>query len=103
METKVLTLLGFAAKAGRLSYGFSASEESLLRKKAKLIISANDVSEKSRKEISFKAQKGECQVLTLSNTSIFELSNAVGHKCGIISVNDEGFAKAMKEEILNDQ
>ncbi|MBQ6847815.1 MAG: ribosomal L7Ae/L30e/S12e/Gadd45 family protein [Clostridia bacterium] len=103
MKTKALTLLGFAAKAGKLSFGFSATEESLERKKVRLVVTANDISPKSKKEVIFKAQKSGYEVLSLNTTSIFELSNAVGHKCGIISVNDEGFAEAIKEEILNDQ
>lgn len=103
MNKKVLTLFGFATKAGKLCFGFSAAEESLLRHKSHLIAVACDVSEKSKKEISFKANKYDVTPLFLNNVSIFELSNAVGHKCGIVSVNDEGFAKAIKEEILNDQ
>ncbi len=103
MKAKVLTLLGFASKAGKLSFGFSASEEAITRKKAQLIVAAADVSLKSKKEINFTAQRSGVRVLELEATEIFELSNAVGHKCGIISVNDEGFAKAIKEEILNDQ
>ncbi len=103
MKAKVLTLLGFASKSGNLSFGFSASEETLKRKKSKLILTAFDVSPKSQKEILFVAQKNQVQVLQLTEISIFELSNAVGHKCGIISVNEDGFMKAIKEEILNDQ
>lgn len=103
MKAKILTLLGFAAKSGNLSYGFSAAKEALNRKKAKLILISSDISEKSKKEIIFTANQSNISFLTLDDTDIFELSNAVGHKCGIISVNENGFAKAIKEEILNDQ
>lgn len=103
MKAKVLTLLGFAAKSGNLSYGFSASKEAISRKKSRLILIASDISEKSKKEIIFTANQSNISFLTLDDTDIFELSNAVGHKCGIISVNENGFAKAIKEEILNDQ
>ena len=103
MSSKVLTLLGFAAKAGKLSYGFSAGLEALTRTKARLIITASDVSPKTKKEINFYAEKKGITVVTLKNTEIFGLSNAVGHKCGIISVNDIGFTEALKEEIINDE
>lgn len=103
MKAKVLTLLGFAAKSGNLSYGFSVCKEALSRKKARLVIIASDISEKTNKEIVFIAEKSGVTFLKLTNINIFELSNAVGHKCGIISVNENGFAKAIKEEILNDQ
>ena len=73
------------------------------RNKSKLIVTAFDVSQKSKKEICFYAEQKNITVINLENTDILQLSNSVGHKCGIISVNDEGFAKAIKEEIFNDQ
>ena len=103
MENKALTLLGFASKSGKLGFGFASCKDSLNRKKSRLIICAYDLSEKSKKEALFYAGKNSIDVLTLKTTDIFTLSNAVGHKCGILSVNDDGFAKSIKEEILNDQ
>ncbi len=103
MKNKALTLLGFAAKAGKLSFGFADSLYALKKGKSQLLIAAEDVSEKSKKEITFYADKRSIEVLTFNKTDILELSNAVGHKCGIISVNDNGFARSLKEEILNDQ
>ncbi len=103
MKNKALALLGFGTKAGKLSFGFSKATEALQKNKARLVITASDVSPKTKKEITFYAEKKGIEILTLENTEIFELSNAVGHKCGIISVNDEGFAEAIKEEILNDE
>ena len=103
MNNKILSLLGFASKSGNLSYGFSSCLEALGRKKAKLIICAADLSEKTKKEITFHAEKSGVEVLTLENTDIFTLSNSIGHKCGVISVNETGFAKSLKEEILNDK
>ena len=46
-NSKALTLLGFASKAGKLSFGADAALKSLKEKKAKLIVAACDVSEKS--------------------------------------------------------
>ena len=116
MNNKILSLLGFASKSGNLSYGFSSCLEALERKKAKLIICAKslsektklivcgaDLSEKTKKEITFHAQKTGVEVLTLKTVDIFTLSNSIGHKCGVISVNETGFAKSLKEEILNDK
>ncbi len=103
MKTKLLTLLGFASKSGNLSFGFSASADAVSRNKTKLIVIANDVSPKSQKEIRFCAEKKNIETFLLKDITIFELSNAVGHKCGIISVNEDGFMRAIKEEIINDQ
>ena len=100
MSNKALTLLGFAAKAGKLAYGMDAAVTALKTKKAQLIVVAADISEKSRKEISYHA--GNTPVM-ITEFSIDTLSHAVGKKCGIISVNDKGFSqsimKKIKEEI----
>lgn len=94
MNDKFLALIGFASKSGNLSFGADSVKESLKRKKAKLVIVANDISEKSRKEIGFFAAKSETQVLDV-NYDITTLSHATGKKGGIISVNEVGFADAI--------
>lgn len=103
MNNKVLTLLGFAAKAGKLSYGFDSTHTAIKQKKSKIIICAEDLSQKSVKEIIFYASKTEIQVFSLKGVAIETLSKSVGRKCGMVSVNDKGFAESLKEEILNDQ
>lgn len=103
MTDKILTLLGFAAKAGRLSYGFDTSLNSLKQQKAKLVVCAEDISPKRLKEITFFAHKSDVEVLSLKGISIDTLSHAIGRRCGIASVNEKGFAESLKEEILNDK
>ena len=91
---RILTLLGFAAKSGKLSYGFDAALTSLKKKKTKLIIAAGDISEKTYKEISYFASTGGTKHISLEGIDIKTLSDAIGKRCGVVSVNDEGFAKA---------
>ena len=92
---KVLTLLGFASKAGKLSYGFDAVRTSLSQKKSKLLLLANDISQKSKKEILFFGNKYNVSVIDLEQIDMQTLSHAVGRKCGIISVNDESFTSGL--------
>ena len=101
MKNKILALLGFAAKAAKLSYGMDASVEALKRNASRLIITANDISEKSRKEINFHAMKNNVRVITLDDCNIIALSAAVGKKCGIISLNDSSFADGINGAINN--
>lgn len=106
MNNKVLTLLGFASKAGKLDFGMQKAVESIKKNKTKLIVTACDVSEKSIKEISFFARDKKIQVFTLDEVNIENLSTAVGKKCGIISVNENGFADAISKILggyANDQ
>ncbi len=95
MNDKFLALIGFASKSGNLSFGADSVNESLKRNKAKLVIIANDISDKSRKEIKFFASKSDVPVLD-AEYDISVLSHATGKKGGIISVNEIGFANAIK-------
>ena len=95
LRNKVLTLFGFAAKAGRLSYGMEAAKFAVKSKKAKLVAVSDEISEKSRKEVAFFCNAGAVDCLILENFDINTVSSAIGRKCGIISVNDQGFADAI--------
>ena len=106
VNDKVLTLLGFASKAGKLEYGMANARESIKKNKAKLIVYACDLSVKSQKEIVFFAHNKSINSVILKNVTAQELSSAVGRKCGIISVNDNGFAGAIFKTLggyANDQ
>ncbi len=92
---KILSLLGFAAKAGKLCYGYEATVAALKAGKSRLVIIADDISAKSRKETVFFADKANIRHLALNGIFIKDISDAVGHKCGIISLNDKGFADAV--------
>ncbi len=91
---KILSLLGFASKAGKLSFGFDMTSQSITKNKTFLIVNACDVSAKTLKEIDYKASKSGIKRITLQSVDIKALSKAVGKSCGIISVNDKGFADA---------
>ncbi len=92
---KALSLLGFASKAGKLSFGSHATTFAIESGKAKLVLAAADISEKSVKELRFKADKQNIKVLILSGISTADLSKRVGKNCGIVAVNDGGFADAI--------
>ena len=95
MTDKVVNLLQFARKAGRLSYGTHATEWAIESKKAALVCVANDISEKSVKELRFKASKNGIEVLVLKNTTTEDLAAALGKRCGIVAVCDKNFAEAI--------
>lgn len=99
MISKVLSLLGFAAKSGRLSFGMDPSKTALKRKRSFAVVVASDISQKSKDEISFTAEKNGVSIIFVPIT-MNELSHAVGKKkCGIISVNDKGFADAVTSHL----
>lgn len=100
MNGKILALLGFASKSGNLSFGMDAVKDTLKSKKSKLVLTASDISEKSFKEISFHASAEGVEAIRL-DFSTDALEKAVGHKGGILSVNESGFAKAIKGGTAN--
>ncbi|MBR0467042.1 MAG: ribosomal L7Ae/L30e/S12e/Gadd45 family protein [Clostridia bacterium] len=97
MTQKILTLLGFASKAGKLSFGMLAATESVKRGKSKLLLTALDVSAKSKKEVIYLANKTKVPYMAL-DVDMKSLSHAVGKSCGIISVNDNNFANSISNE-----
>ncbi len=103
MNNKILTLLGFAAKAGKLSFGMDMSKASVKSGKSRLVLCAADISQKSQKEISFFTSSNNIPLISLTDIDIETVSKAVGRKCGIISVNDKSFADSIRGGYANDQ
>ena len=100
MNNKILNLLGFAAKSGSLSYGFDMTVEAMKKNVTKLVIVADDISDKTKKEINFFSQKTNKRYILLAGVTSEQITNAVGKKCGIVSVNDLGFANAIEKAYL---
>ena len=96
MNNKIISLLGFSAKAGKLSFGYEAVISAIKTGKANLIVIAKDISEKTLKEVCYYADKNNVYCFKLDDIDLFTLSAAVGRKCGIVSVNDSNFATAIK-------
>lgn len=98
MTEKLRALLGFARKAGKLAVGTAATEESIKRRRSRLVIIGCDISEKSQKEIRFLSDKFNVPV-AVTELSIDGITQSIGTKAGILSVEDEGFAKALSENL----
>lgn len=74
-----------------------SATESIKKDKACLIVTASDVSEKTKKEISFFAHNKNIPVFILNDVTIEKLSMSVGRKCGVIAVIDDGFADVISK------
>ncbi len=94
MQNKFLSLLGMARKANRVSLGYDKSLEAVHTFKSQVVFVANDISEKTKRGLVFAAEDAEIEIIT-TPFSIFDFTNAVGTKTGIVSVNDSGFAKKL--------
>ncbi|MBQ7794803.1 MAG: ribosomal L7Ae/L30e/S12e/Gadd45 family protein [Clostridia bacterium] len=95
---KVLGLIGLAKRAGRMSGGAELCEEAVRQGKSRLIIIASDISENSRKAICDCCRHYGVKYITYATKS--ELGSAVGAEIrAVISINDDGLAKAIEEKI----
>ena len=93
---KLLSLLGLAKKAGRLSLGHDAVLEAIGKNKAKLILLAADASERLEREVTREVtfQKSNATIRRIEET-MAEIGRALPNKVGVVSVNDTSFATAM--------
>ena len=95
MNERILSMLGLARRAGRLSAGFDAVTESLQRGRAQLVLIASDISDRSRGNICRTAEGAGCPVIILDIPQS-AVGAAIGKKSGIVSVDDGGFAKKIQ-------
>lgn len=90
----LLSLMGIAMKAGKIKFGYDTVTDSVLKKQAKLIILAFDLSPRSVRKIETAAKNNGVKILDI-NIGMNEIYSAIGKKTGIVCINDKGFAKRM--------
>lgn len=94
MKDKALSLLGLARRAGKLEAGFDAAAISAREKRARLLLAARDVSDKTFKNLRYEADRAGIPAVRLE-AEMEETGRACGVKAGVLAVTDEGFAKAL--------
>lgn len=92
---QLLGLLGLCRRAGRLKTGFDAAVEAAKSGEARLIVTARDLSAKSRKELAFKTQNSGAEIIS-APVDIEDIARILNRRAGILAVADEGFARAVK-------
>lgn len=101
MNDRILSFLGICRRAGKLVIGADPSVESIQKRRAKLIIFASDFSQRSAAPVLAAADEYNIKTLTI-NRSKDELSFAIGKLCGVLSIEDEGFADKLIVLIENE-
>ncbi|WP_353892050.1 ribosomal L7Ae/L30e/S12e/Gadd45 family protein [Proteinivorax hydrogeniformans] len=90
----MISLLGFARKAGKLNLGSTAVEKSIKADKARLVIITKDTSNNTKDKFYTKASAKNIPII--EEYSRKELGNALGKgDVSVVSTADEGFAKAI--------
>jgi len=93
-KNKVLSMLGLARRAGKLSMGHDMVLKSLHSGKAEMILFADDSSKRLKHEFQVTMEKKKISVPVFEpQISISEIHYSCGYKAGVITVDDKNFSK----------
>jgi len=100
MNSNLSGLLGICRRAGHLTVGFDAVRELILCHRAALVLIADDLSEKTAKEIRFLVREHPESLAALPLTKT-ALAATIGYQkpIGVIAIADKGFATAIRKHI----
>lgn len=99
INNKVLGLLGLCTKAGKVCFGRDACIDFIEKQKVKLLIIAEDASDRTKKDFEIICKNNNTKIYFYS--SIEELSRAIGkNNKAVIGIKEENFAKQI-EKIIN--
>lgn len=93
MDSRFSTLT-LAQRAGKLVFGFEPAKKAVFDGTLVLLITASDISEKTKKEVLFLADRYELPHIIL-DAKIDELWYMLGRRAGVIGLTDEGFLKTL--------
>lgn len=101
---RLLSLLGMCRKAGRLQCGHDSAVGSVKSKNAELCLLSSDSSERLRKEMDREiSYSGKAIPVAVLKSDMSEIGKATGLKSAVLTVSDEGFAKAMLKILETDE
>lgn len=92
---KILSMLGLAKKAGKITSGAPLCEKDIKSKKSKLIIISTDTSENSKKSIIDACQYYKIEYIEYSDKEMLGKSIGTDGFRTVISINDKNFADAV--------
>lgn len=98
---RVYSIIGFAQKAGKVSSGTMAVQNSLLANRAHLMIISNDIAEKTRETLLQDCQKKNIPWLVLGDK--YELGTCVGKAYRVaVTINDKNMAHTIISSVRTD-
>ena len=98
MQDKLLSMLGMAKKAGKLTEGYDLAVQAIRGGNAMLAVSAEDVSDKTFKNLKYEADKAGVPIAKLQ-ISMKELGEACKTRAGVMALVDKGFAQAVLKQL----
>ena len=97
IDSKILGLIGLAMKAGKVCFGADSVEESILKRKVKLVIISNDSSERTKNKFIEICKKNNIPVIVDGKIDI--LSQTIGkNNKAILGIKDANFADSIQRK-----
>lgn len=97
-NNKIYGLLGLARRAGKISFGTESVKETIEKKKAKLVIIAEDSSTRTKNNFKMLCEKLNVEFRIIGK--IEELSQSIGQvNKAVLVIKDENFAKEILKRI----
>ncbi len=93
-QNKILTLLGFCKKSGKLVAGTEKVTELIKKGETCLVMLSSDISPKTEKELKYHASGGRAVFIRL-NFDRQTVAHATNTTAGVLATTDEGFSKAI--------
>ncbi|MGI6513438.1 MAG: hypothetical protein GX052_02495 [Syntrophomonadaceae bacterium] len=94
MKRNIYQMIGLACRAGQVSSGSMAAKNSILRRRAFLLIMSRDISEKTKDELISSSRKRDIPWVILGDK--YRLGAHVGKAYRVaLTINDRGFADAI--------
>ncbi|MFZ2537958.1 MAG: ribosomal L7Ae/L30e/S12e/Gadd45 family protein [Oscillospiraceae bacterium] len=97
MNSKVLQDISLIKRTGNLILGFDVVKASLREGTAVLLVTANDLSAKTNKEVAFLQEKYNIPHITIRHT-LDELWYVLGKRVGVMSVTDKGLSEKITKD-----
>lgn len=99
MSSAYISLLGLARRAGKVEVGDEASKSACSHGTAKIILIAQDASDRTREAFEFIAESANVPHIPVSETRE-ELGNALGKRpCAVVAICDTGFSAGIIKKL----
>ena len=95
---KTLSTLGLCKRAGKIVVGFDAVFADIAKSAG--VITAVDLSDKSKKEVAFRCGKANTPFCEIAHT-MAEIESVLGKRTGIISILDKGLYDSITKPITS--
>ena len=99
-QDRILSMLGLAARAGKIASGEFSTEKAVKSGSASLVIVSEEASENTKKMFHDKCSFYQVPIYLYASKEA--LGNAIGKQFrASLAVLDEGFAKSLEEKLIN--